>query len=82
MNRSDRIINILGASMLVIIVGSMTLSAIGKNAPDWAGDVLKVSVGTLGGAVVGGGIAYTALKPRDPQDPTPKTSEDDEENKP
>lgn len=48
------IVKIIGASILLCVVGALALSGLGKAAPDWAGHVVDVGIGALAGLVVGG----------------------------
>jgi len=50
---NERIVAIIGASVLLCIVGALALSAVTKTPPEWAGDVVKIGLGGLVGLVTG-----------------------------
>lgn len=70
------IIGIVGASALLVVIGSMVLAALGKTQPEGMADLAKVCLGGLIG--IGTSETANALKPRDPQDPTPREKEEED----
>lgn len=48
------IVKIIGAAILLSIVGALVLSALSKTPPDWTGRVADIGIGALAGLVVGG----------------------------
>ncbi len=47
------IVKIIGSAILLSVVGTLALSAIGKASPEWAGHVVDVGIGALAGLVTG-----------------------------
>lgn len=50
---NERIVAIIGASVLLCIVGALALSAFTKTPPEWSGDIVKIGLGGLVGLVTG-----------------------------
>ena len=52
------IVKIIGAAILLSVVGALALSGLGKTTPDWAGHVVDVGIGALAGLVTGATIKH------------------------
>ena len=69
------IIVIVGLAALCAVVGPQVLSAMGKTSPDGLQHTADLCLGGLIGTLVNEG--YHAIKPKDPQDPTPREKEEE-----
>jgi len=78
MNESKIIIHYIGMAITATILGGIGLAAVSRPVPAYSERVLDIGIGALAGIATGGGLAYAALKPRRPEDPTPREKESEE----